>query len=126
MIKVDGTTIYCTRGDNGNTLGDNIVFGYEDVDGNPVSFTVGQKVVFKVFDPKNVNNVFIQKEVDIEEICTEVTIPLTDEDTSFGELINKPVTYNYEISIDDTGTIIGYDDEGPKKFILLPEGGEKQ
>ena len=102
------------------------MFGYEDVDGNPVSFTVGQKVVFKVFDPKDVSNVFIQKEVEVEEICTEVTIPLTDEDTSFGELINKPITYNYEISIDDTGTIIGYDDEGPKKFILLPEGGAKQ
>ena len=65
MIKVDGTTIFCTRGDNGNTLGDNIVFGYEDVDGNPVSFTVGQKVVVKVFDPKDVSNVFIQKEVEV-------------------------------------------------------------
>lgn len=126
MIKVDGTTIYCTRGDNGNTLGNNIEFGYEDVDGNPVSFTVGQRVIFKVFDPKNVQNVLIQKEIIVEEICNSITIPLTDEDTSFGDYINKPIKYNYEISIDDTGTIIGYDEEGPKLFILLPEGGEKQ
>ena len=33
-------------------------------------------------------------------------------------------SFNYEISIDDTGTIIGYDEDGPKLFILLPEGGE--
>lgn len=126
MIKVEGTTIYCTRGDNGNTLNNNIEFGYEDIDGNPIDFEVGQRVVFKVFDPKNVKNVLIQKEIEIEEICSSIIIPLTDEDTSFGELINKPVKYNYEISINDTGTIIGYDDEGPKEFILLPEGGEKQ
>lgn len=126
MIKVDGTTIYCTRGDNGNTLGNNIEFGYEYADGTPVQFSIGQKVIFKVFDPKNVSNVVIQKEIEVEEICNSVTIPLTDEDTSFGELINKPVKYNYEISINNTGTIIGYDEDGAKEFILLPEGGEKQ
>lgn len=126
MIEVKGTTIYCTRGDNGNTLGNNIEFGYEDVDGNPVDFSIGQKVIFKVFDPKNVQNVVIQKEINIEEVCSSITIPLTNEDTSFGNYINKPVKYNYEISIDDTGTIIGYDEDGPKEFILLPEGGEKQ
>lgn len=126
MIKVDGTTIYCTRGDNGSTLNNDIEFGYEDVDGNPIDFEVGQIVVFKVYDPKNVNNVVIQKEIEIEEICSSVTIPLTEDDTSFGNLINKPVKYNYEISINDTGTIIGYDEEGAKEFILLPEGGEKQ
>lgn len=126
MIKVDGFTIYCTRGDDGSTLGNNIEFGYEDIDGNPVDFSIGQKVIFKVFDPKNVQNVVIQKEIDIEEVCSSITIPLTNEDTSFGNYINKPVKYNYEISIDDTGTIIGYDEDGPKEFILLPEGGEKQ
>lgn len=126
MIVVEGSTIYCTRGDNGSTLGNNIEFGYEDVDGNPVDFTVGQKVIFKVYEPKNVQNVVIQKEIEVDEICSSVTIPLTEEDTSLGDYINKPVKYYYEISIDDTGTIIGYDENGPKEFILLPEGGEMQ
>lgn len=124
MIKVEDTTIYCTRGDNGNTLNNNLEFSFNDVDGNPVLFQPGQKVIFKVFNPKDVTNVVINKEVSIEEECSTVTIPLSSDDTSIGQYINKPVKYNYEISIDGTGTIIGYDEDGAKLFILLPEGGE--
>lgn len=117
--------IYCTRGDSTYTLGNPIVFSPIDKDGNPFDLTPGQKVFFKVFNPKDFNEVFIQKEIDISEVCSSVDIHLSSEDTTFGPIINKEVTYFYEISIDGTGTIIGYDPERKPRFILLPEGGEK-
>ena len=54
-----------------------------------------------------------------------MSIPITSTDTTIGDYIDKKVTYWYEVEInpDINGyTIIGYDENGPKKFILLPEG----
>lgn len=119
MIKIEGYTIHCTRGDE-----DEIDFNCEDDNGNAYHFEPGQTVILKVFNKKNYEDIVLKKVVTVEETCTSVSIPLTSEDTTIGELINKPVTYHYEISIDDKKTIIGYDEEGPKQFILYPEGGE--
>ena len=121
----DDNNIHCTRGDSTETLDNPLEFCFEDKDGNPFEFTAGQIAVFKVFNPKNVNEVVIQKEIEIEETCTSVFVPLTEEDTSFGDPINKPVTYAYEFSIDDNSTLIGLDTDQQPKFILLPEGGDK-
>ena len=68
--------------------------------------------------------ILLKKTVEVDTTCTKVLIPLASSDTAIGSLINKPIKYNYEISIDDTNTVIGYDDDGPKEFILYPEGGE--
>lgn len=119
MIKVEDYTIHCTRGDEGE-----IQFSCKDDSGNDYQFEVGQTIVLKVFDKKNYADVILKKVVEVAEACTSVLIPLTSQDTTIGELINKPVKYNYEISIDDTDTVIGYDEEGPKEFILYPEGGD--
>ena len=59
-----------------------------------------------------------------------VEIELTSDETRIGDYINKPVTYWYEIELNpnnNSTTIIGYDDDGPKQFKLYPEGknGEK-
>jgi len=55
---------------------------------------------------------------------------LSSDETRIGDYINKPVTYWYEIELNpnnNSTTIIGYDDDGPKQFKLYPEGknGEK-
>ena len=127
MIEIrDDLDIYCTRGDSTSILGNEIEFSFEDENGNLIDFLPGQKVIFKVYNPKNVKEVFIQKEITVDEICSTVSIPLTTEDTSFGDFINKPVVYTYEISIDGCATIIGYDQDTKPKFVLLPEGGIKQ
>lgn len=121
MIDVKGTTIHCTRGDEGS-----LDFSYKDANGQDVEFDVGQNVVFKVYERKDVSKVVLLKNITVAETCTSVEIPLTTEDTSIGDLINKPVKYFYEISIDDSKTVIGYDDDGPKEFILYPEGGSSE
>lgn len=51
----------------------------------------------------------------------EVEIPLNSEDTKIGDVVNYKVKYWYEIELNNM-TTIGYDKEGPKEFILYPEG----
>lgn len=117
MFKVDGTTIHCTRGDAGN-----IKF---TVNNGEYKFAKDDVVTLKVYEKGNVDKVVLQKNVKITEVSTSVIIELTSLDTKIGNVINKPAKYWYEISINDEHTVIGYDDEGTKEFILYPEGGEK-
>lgn len=51
-------------------------------------------------------------------------IQLTEEDTKVFDLTDKPMTYWYDIVLNDTTTILGYDDEGAKKLIVYPEAEE--
>lgn len=117
MFKVDGTTIHCTRGDAGN-----IKF---TVNNGEYKFAKDDVITLKVYEKGNVDNVLLKKDVKITGESTSVIIELTTLDTKIGNVINKPAKYWYEISINDEHTVIGYDDEGTKEFILYPEGGEK-
>ena len=81
-----------------------------------------------VYELKNKGfEVETQKDVKVTSVGTTVNMDLDSADTKIGNYINKPVTYWYEIELNpDTSplTIIGYDNDGPKKFILYPEAGE--
>ena len=100
----------------------------KDKDGNVYTFQPTEIVKFSVAEKRNEDNVVLQKIVEIEEAEDFVLISLTSEDTKIGDIINKPIVYWYEISVQTVGgvtqTIIGYDDEGPKEFILNPEAGD--
>ncbi len=121
MFKIEDKIIHCTRGDEGK-----INFTCKNTDGSDYLFQSNQKVILKVYEKGNVTNVVLKKETVVIQESTSITIELTSEDTTIGDYINKPVTYNYEISINGTKTIVGYDDEGPKQFILYPEGGNDE
>ena len=123
MFKIEGSTIKATRGDIGVVP---VSAKNGDTD---YTFQVGDIVRFKVFKDKDCGCVELQKDVAVETETTEVIIPLVKEDTKIGDLIIKPTTYWYEVELNpDTNpqTIIGYDDEGAKLFVLYPEGGDKQ
>ena len=123
MYKIDDSTIKCTRGDKlifdvkipiKDEAG--VITGYE-------KFFKDDKVIFSVKENFGNADVVIRKEVIVPEDTDTITFLLTKKDTTIGELISKPVTYQYDISINEDNTIIGYDDEsGPKYFILYPEG----
>ena len=97
-------------------------------EGEDYTFNQGDQIKFKVAEKKNENNVVMEIVVDVSETTTSVIIPITSQDTKIGELINKPVTYWYEISVESQGgeaqTILGYDKDGAKEFILNPEAGD--
>lgn len=121
MFKIDtNKNIYLTRGDIA-TL--NVTA--KQSDGSDYTFKVGDIVRFNVFTKSACHDIVIRKDITIEEETTVANIPLTSAETRFGELINKPVDYWYEIVINpDTApqTIVGYL-ENPTIFKLLPEGG---
>lgn len=125
MVTFDRSTkqIQINRGDSTT-----FAVSAKDKDGNIHTFTVGEIVKFSVTERKDEKTVVLQKIVEIDTEGTVVQIPLTSEDTKIGEIINKPVVYWYEISVQTPGgvtqTIIGYDDEGAKEFVLNPEAGD--
>lgn len=121
MFKIDtNKNIYLTRGDVAT-----INVTAKNSDGTDYVFKKDEVVRFNVFSKNACHDIVIRKDVVIEEETNVVNILLTSAETRFGELINKPVDYWYEIIINpDTApqTIVGYL-EYPTIFKLLPEGG---
>ena len=121
-IETDGT-INVTRGD--------ILYfatkAQDKVTKEPYTFQVGDIVRMAVYGKKNCENVVMQKDFLVELPTEEVNIFLDKKDTTFGEIINKPTDYWYEIVLnpdEKPQTIVGYDEEGARIFRLYPEGAE--
>lgn len=126
MFKIDSTSkqISLTRGDVAS-----IEVKANNEDGSAYEFKAGDVVRIKVFERKDCGCVVLQKDVLVEEANTSAMINLTSEDTKIGEIINKPTKYWYEIELNpDTycQTIVCYDEDGEKVFMLYPEGDDKQ
>lgn len=120
MQKIVGTTIKVNRGD---VL--NLSLSTELEDGSTYTFHNGDKVVFSIYEKgKMSDNAVVMKEINVIEDTETVDIGLTNEETKIGELINKPITYWYEVELNDQYTIIGYDEDGAKEFMLFPEGSK--
>ena len=122
MFKIENKRMHLTRGDVAL-----IEVKAKNNDGSDYTFKKGDVVRISVFKCKDCGCVEIIKDVIVDEPKTSIDIFLSSEDTTIGDLINKPVKYWYEITLNpdtDEQTIIGYDDEGPKEFILYPEAKE--
>ena len=102
----------------------------KDTSGEDYTFQVNDVIKFKVSEEKNESNVIIEKTITIESETTEVPIYISANETKLGDYINKPIKYWYEVSLEknngDVLTIIGYDNKGPKEFILNPEAANKE
>lgn len=127
MIKYNSITkqIQITRGDT-TTL--NITA--KDSSGNDYTFPSNSIVRFIVAEKNNESNVVISKTIEVQEATKNIEIKLSSEDTKIGNIINKPVVYWYEVSVEDEDnevqTIIGYDSTGAKEFVLYPEALEEE
>lgn len=92
-------------------------------------FSVGDKFMFSIVDRQNYNNVVFQKEYVVIEETDAFPITLTKEDTTIGPIISNKVEYWYEVQYNGDQTVIGFDSNRQKKFILYPEapikGGNK-
>lgn len=127
MIEVseaDGRTITVHRGDKGI-----LAYSIPLSDTENFKFEKNDIIKFTVFEKKGYDkNPVLVKEVKVSEDIEEVLIELTSEDTNLGDISNKPVTYWYEISLNNNQTTLGYDKEdGAAELILLPayvDGGD--
>lgn len=124
MIKINNKTktISINRGD------DNVGFNFSipiDEETN-YTFQVGDVIKFGVYNAKELDKpAVLLKSITNDEEKETITITLTKEETSIGELDNKAITYWYEIQLNDD-TIIGFDEKGAKEFIVYPEGSDEQ
>ena len=122
MFKIIDKTIHLTRGDAVT-----IRIGSKNNDGTDYTFKVGDVVRLNVFKRKDCGCIELTKDITVDKEGTTVDIPLTSKETTIGGIINKPTVYWYEIILDPNGveqTILGYDLDGEKEFILYPEGNE--
>ena len=90
-------------------------------------FKKGDVIRMQVFVKAACNKVVLKKDVTITESTSVVTISLSKEDTTIGNVIHKPVDYWYEIELNPTTspqTLVGYDDNGAKILRLYPEGSD--
>ena len=122
MLKInnDTKTISVNRGDQGQSFD----FSIPIDDGSFYTFQVGDVIMFGVYNRNKLNeDAVLLKEYTIDEAKTKATLNFDKDDFVIGDLINKPVTYWYEIQLNNN-TIIGYDEDGAKEFILYPEGSD--
>ena len=132
MIRTEGTTIHITRGDKTNEKFNRLAFNFPILNistGKEENylFQLDDKISFVVINKKGyTKEEILRKEYTIRELgytapIEVVEIPLTEEDTKSFPLANKPKTYWYDIVLNDTTTILGYDDEGAKLLVAYPE-----
>ena len=126
MLIVDTKTkqINLTRGDVAT-----LEIKAKNDDGTDYTFLPDDVVRLKVFKARDCNCVELEKDTVVTTTTTSVNIELTSEETKIGNLINRPTKYWYEIELNpdtQSQTIIGYDLDGEKIFMLYPEGSDKR
>lgn len=128
MIAIEDNTIKITRGDATSEDINNLTIRFPIGNNQYYEFEPSDKITFVVFDKKGyTKNEILKKEftlssVGYNENTTTVEINLTAQDTKKFPLKNKAMTYWYDIYLNDTQTILGFDDDGAKKLIVYPRG----
>lgn len=125
MMKIypDEQKILLTRGDAG------VIPVSIEIDGSLYTFEVGDVVRLNVYDRQDPENVVITKDAVCETPSTTLDIVLEGVDSIGGEMIVKPTVYYWEVTLNPETvpqTFIGWDEEGPKEFILYPEAREEK
>lgn len=124
MFEIDGDkTIHITRGDVAV-----IEINPKNLKGESYALNIDDIVRLKVVEKNDYSNVVMVKDTVVESHDETIDIKLEKNDTKIGSIINKPVTYWYEIEVNpdtEPQTIVGHDKDGAKAFILYPEGGDK-
>lgn len=130
MLKIEGKNIEITRG---NVLPLAITAG-NDIDDTDYEFEKGDILRFKIYDSKDVNKIYLQKDFKVEENAIEVILTMTAGEMTIGDLSNRQATYWWEVDLnpetDNEETIIGCElteteELNPAIIVILPEGGIK-
>lgn len=132
MIAIEGTTIHLTRGDATqdayNKLAFNFpIYNFGTKQEENYKFQPDDKITFVVVNKKGyTKEEILRKEYTLREMgyITETEIaelPLTEEETKIFPLSDKAQTYWYDLILNDTTTMLGFDNEGAKKIIIYPE-----
>lgn len=90
-------------------------------------FQVGDIVKFNIYERKGYDKEpLLSKSIEVLETAYELEIPLNEEDTTFGEIPNKATTYWYDITLNEDLTIVCFNEEGAREFIMYPAKGDEE
>lgn len=133
MIAIeDKTIIHMSRGDAPTGEFNRLAFCLPTFDGQKeeyYKFQLTDQISFLAYEKKGYTKEEIFRidytlaDLGYTEPTTVVEIPLTEEMTSKFPLKNKKYTYWYDISLNDTLTFLGYDNDSAKKIIVYPALG---
>lgn len=115
MYRIVDKNIYANRGDVINL----VIANRSD------TFKPHDILKIYICEQGDYSNVLFSKQFSIDEESAEVAIKLTSEETKMGEPLKQGSrTYWYEIELNGDTTLVGYDNKGPKLFVLWPEAVE--
>ena len=120
-IDQDDLTISINRGD---TAIINIVIPLDN--GDNYVFQPGDEISLRIYEKNGYDKLCIIKKTKTVTTETETAqIQLSEGDTLIlvPEPQNQKVIFWYDISLNEDKTIIGYDEDGVKKFIVNPAKG---
>lgn len=135
MIAIEETTIHLTRGDATQDKYNKLafifpIFNFETKQEENYKFQPDDKITFVVINKKGyTKEEILRKEYTLRDIgYTEETeiaeLPLSEEDTKKFPLSDKAQTFWYDLILNDTTTMLGFDNEGAKRMIVYPEAEE--
>lgn len=88
-------------------------------------FQVGDKITFNIYEKNGyAKEPLMSKEIQLTGISESVDIPLTEEDTTFGNPVNKATIFWYDITLNNNLTVVCYNEDGAKEFIEYPAKGD--
>lgn len=90
-------------------------------------FKAGDVIRFNIYNRNGYDDETLKtKEIVVSEVCETLDIPLTEEDTTFGKIPNKEITYWYDITLNHDLTVVCFDETGAKEFIMYPAKGSNE
>ena len=136
MIAIEENTIHLTRGDQTEKKYNTLAFEYPiynlaTKEEELYEFQLDDKITFVVINKKGyTQEEILRKEYTPRDLgytapSTVMELPLTEEDTKKFPLSNKALTFWYDLVLNDTTTMLGFDDEGAKRIIIYPEVEEE-
>lgn len=117
MFRVRNKNIYLNRGD-AITL---------RIVNNEGQFYSGDVIKFSLCNKGDYTDVIFSKKFVVAETSNFTEINLSASETRIGDPIKDgSVVYWYEIELNDETVLVGYDDDGAKKFVLYPEATSEE
>jgi len=90
-------------------------------------FQIDDKITFNIYERNGYDaEPLLSKDIIVETVANSVDIPLSEEETTFGDISNKPVTYWYDITLNEDATVVCYNENGAKEFIQYPAKGDEE
>ena len=88
-------------------------------------FRTGDKITFNIYEKNGYGKEpLMTKEIEVTEEAEEIDIPLTEDDTTFGDPVNKATIFWYDITLNNSLTVVCYNEDGAKEFIEYPAKGD--